>query len=214
MKSRIERQALTTTSFALLGLLSIKPWTTYELAGQMDKGLGKFWPRARSMLFKEPQKLVALGLAEASSEHVGRRARTVYTITPAGRLRLTAWLSTPGDGPVLEWEQLVKVFFAESGSKEDLLATLAAVRSWSDERLRYQRAKAQTYLDGVGTFPERAAITSLTGSFLAEFEALVGSWATRAQAIVETWPADIHDAQPDRRIIERVAKGTPLAFDD
>ena len=80
--------ALTPTSYAILGLLAVKPWTTYELAQQMDRALGRFWPRAESKLYEEPKKLVAHGLARASSETVGKRRRTVYTITAKGRRAL------------------------------------------------------------------------------------------------------------------------------
>src|SRR5215471_13786531 len=126
---------LTPTSYAILGLLALKPWTTYELAQQMDRALGQFWPRAQSKLYEEPKKLVAHGLARASSEVAGKRPRTVYTITPAGRRALAEWVPTSGAGPVLEFEQLIKVFFAEHGTKAELLATLAGVRAWSDEQL-------------------------------------------------------------------------------
>src|SRR4051795_2587089 len=87
---------LTTTSYAILGLLALKPWTTYELAQQMGRALGQFWPRAESKLYEEPKKLVALGLARASAETVGRRPRTVYSITPKGRRALRAWVPQPG----------------------------------------------------------------------------------------------------------------------
>src|ERR1043165_5639122 len=90
---------LTTTSYAILGLLAIKPWTTYELAQQMGRALGQFWPRAESMLYEEPKKLVAHGLVRASAESVGKRPRTVYTITPKGRRALRAWVPEPGTGP-------------------------------------------------------------------------------------------------------------------
>src|SRR3954470_20471000 len=95
---------LTTTSYAILGLLAIKPWTTYELAQQMGRALGQFWPRAESKLYEEPKKLVAHGLARASKETVGKRARTVYTITPKGRKALAAWVPKPGAGPSVEFE--------------------------------------------------------------------------------------------------------------
>ena len=68
--------ALTPTSYSILGLLALKPWTTYELAQQMERALGQFWPRAESRLYEEPKKLVAHGLARASSEMVGKRPRT------------------------------------------------------------------------------------------------------------------------------------------
>src|SRR5262249_12559250 len=111
--------SLTSTSYAILGLLAVKSWTTHELVQQVDHSLRRFWPRAASKLYEEPKKLVAHGYARASDDAVGRRRRTRYTITAPGRRALAAWLSQPGDGPVLECEQLVKLHFADSGTKAD-----------------------------------------------------------------------------------------------
>jgi len=197
---------LTTTSHALLGLLALQPWSTYELAAQMDRGLNMFWPRARSNVFEEPKKLVALGLAKASKEPVGRRFRTVYTITPKGRRALAGWLKRPGQGPALEWEQLVQVFFADGGTKRDLLATLREVVSWSDGQKRFHRQRARNYLDGEGPFPKRRQIQALVGVLLADFAAMVGDWAEGAIAVAEHWPEDILDAEPDRETFERIAE--------
>ena len=74
--------ALTTTSYAVLGLLAIKPWTTHELVLQVDRSLRRIWPRAQSKLYEEPKKLVDHGFARAAEEWVGKRRRTRYTITP------------------------------------------------------------------------------------------------------------------------------------
>ena len=81
---------LTTTSYALLGLLAIRPWSTYELARQMQRDLRFCWPRTESNLYAEPKKLIAHGLASASSEPRGKRRRTVYSITAAGRQALAS----------------------------------------------------------------------------------------------------------------------------
>ena len=51
----MSNKQLTPTSFAILGLLSIQPFTTYELAQQMDRTLSWFWPRAASMVYEEPK---------------------------------------------------------------------------------------------------------------------------------------------------------------
>ena len=125
---------LNTTSFAMLGMLAIRPWSTYELAKHVDRSLRPMWPRARSNLFNEPKKLVAHGLAVATEETVGRRPRTVYTITPAGRRALRHWLGTPGEGPILEFEQLLKVFFADHGTKTDALNAVATIKQWAHDR--------------------------------------------------------------------------------
>ena len=57
---------LTTTSYAILGLLRLRSWTPYELAKQVQKSLGWFWPRAERKLYDEPKNLVAHGLAKAA----------------------------------------------------------------------------------------------------------------------------------------------------
>ena len=120
---------LTTTSYAVLGLLAVRPWSTYELTRQMDRSLGRIWPRAVSKLYEEPKKLVEHGLAWGREESVGDRPRTVYSITRAGRRALAQWLAEPAAGPVLESEHLVKIFFSDQGTREDALATLAAARA-------------------------------------------------------------------------------------
>jgi DNA-binding PadR family transcriptional regulator len=195
--------ALTPTSYAILGLLAVKPWTTYELAQQMDRALGRFWPRAESRLYEEPKKLVAHGLAKATSEMSGKRPRTVYTITAKGRQALADWVPEPGEGPIVEFEQLIKVFFAEHGTKEDLLATLESVRQSSVERLGANVRVPQAYLDGVGPFPERLPWLLLVGEFLVDFYLMVERWAEWASEIVEAWPEEITEAEADRRTLER-----------
>lgn len=199
---------LTTTSYAILGLLAIKPWTTYELAQQMDRALGLFWPRTRSKLYEEPKKLVAFGLARASSEKVGKRPRTVYTITPGGRRALAGWVPQKGAGPVLEFEQLVKVFFAEHASTDDLLATLACVREWTEDQALAAAGIARGYLEGEGPFPERLPWLILVGQFLGDFTAMVDRWAEWATGVVEAWPVDLRSAEPDLETLEKMALRT------
>ena len=81
---------LSTTSHAILGLLSLRSWTTYELAKQVQRSLGWFWPRAERKLYDEPKRLVAAGLASSEREMTGARPRTVYAVTRRGPERAAA----------------------------------------------------------------------------------------------------------------------------
>ena len=195
---------LTTTSYAILGLLALRSWTTYELAQQMDRALSRFWPRARSKLYEEPKKLVAHGLARATSESVGRRPRTVYSITPKGRRALAQWVPTPSAGPVLEFEALVKVFFAEHGSRDDLLRTIDGARQWVLEQEASTADIPRAYLEGRGAFPERLPWLLLGGEFLARLNSAVSEWADWATEVVEGWPDDVRGAKPDMPTLERM----------
>lgn len=197
---------MTTTSYAILGLLAIKPWTTYELIQQVDRSLRRIWPRAQSKLYEEPKKLVALGFARASEEQVGKRRRTRYTITARGRRALAIWLDDPGAGPVLEFEQLLKIHFADSGTKETILANLAATLEWVQEQNEENLATGRAYLEGGGAFPQRSALNMLGGRFHTDFYAMVAHWAEWATGVVETWPDDPLDAVADRAAIEEAVR--------
>ncbi len=188
---------LTTTSYAVLGLLGVRSWSTYELTQQMDRSLGRIWPRAQSKLYEEPKKLAAGGYARATEERVGERPRTVYRITPKGRRALAEWMSEPAAGFVLESEQLLKIFFAENGSRQDALATLASVREWAEERNAGNLEAGRAYLAGEGPFQHRAAQTLLVGRFITDFYKLVADWSDWATALVEDWPEDPAEAVPD-----------------
>jgi DNA-binding PadR family transcriptional regulator len=207
----MSRTALTTTSYAILGLLAIRSWSTYELAQQMGRSLGHVWPRAESKLYEEPKKLVAYGLASASEKRVGQRRRTVYAITDEGRRALAAWLREPGAGPVLEFEQLLKIFFAESGTKADALATLAATRAWARARSAESLAVGREYLQGSGPFPQRLAQLTLTARFVIDFYAMVGEWAGWATGIIESWPDEPSRAEPDRAAVEETVRRAAAA---
>jgi len=196
----------TTTSFAILGLLAIKPWTTYDLIRQVDRSLRRMWPRTQSKLYEEPKKLVALGFAEATEERVGKRRRTWYAITPAGRAALAGWLAEPGDGPMLEFEQLVKIHFADRGTKEAVRAGLAATLAWVAAQNEENVAAARAYLDGAGEFPERAAVNHLVGRFLTDFYAMVTDWANWAIETVDTWSDDPSRATVDPAALAETAR--------
>jgi DNA-binding PadR family transcriptional regulator len=188
---------MTTTSYAILGLLAVQPWTTHELVQQVDRSLRRIWPRAQSKLYEEPKKLVAHGLARATDDPVGRRRRTRYTITPKGRRALARWLREPGAGPVLECEQLVKIHLADSGTRDDVLANLAATRAWVREQNEENLAAARAYLAGHGQFPERAALNQLVGRFLTDYYAMVDRWADWATTMAAAWPDDVRQAPFD-----------------
>lgn len=196
---------LTTTSYAILGLLAIKPWTTYELAQQVHVRMRRFWPRAESKLYEEPRKLAANGLATAEVGRVGRRRRTVFSGTPAGKRQLAQWLADPGGQPVLEFEALLKVFFAEHGTKADLLATLASVRDWAREQVAQDVETAQRYLEGDGQFSDRAAQLVLVGRFLSDFADMTGRWAQWATEEAEQWPTEVQQALPNWNSLKVIA---------
>ena len=181
------KKELTTTSYAILGLLALRPWTTYELAKQMQRTLHYYWPRAESRLYDEPKNLVAHGLATADKTVVGRRPRTIYTITFSGEQALRAWLATPSAGPSLESEAIVKVFCAVHGTKAELLSTIETIQAHGLMMRRHGTQVAQEYTDGRNAFPDRMHASALMFDFLWQYSGALIQWAERATQAVSAW---------------------------
>ena len=180
---------LTTTSFALLGLLAIRPWTTYELAKQMRRNFHYFWPRAESNLYAEAKRLVAGGWAQAQSRPVGQRRRTVYSITPSGRRVLERWLRRPASASRFEAEPLVKFAFAENGSKKQAMDHIRRILEHTHERQRELRAIFEEYLREEDPFPERVHINVVAYRLLWEYAQAEARWAAWALVEIERWPS-------------------------
>jgi PadR family transcriptional regulator AphA len=172
---------LTTTSYALLGLLAIEPWSAYELAKQMKRGFPWYWPRAERAIYAEPKNLVAHGLATAEAGSRGRQSRTVYAITPAGRKALRAWQAQPSALPRFESEALVRLTFLEHGSPGDAVVALASLREAASEIDAIVARVSGEYLAGRGPFPERLPQVALTGSFIAELATMFRTYADWAE---------------------------------
>ena len=91
----------------------------------------------------------------------------------------------------------MKISFADSGTKADILTNLDAARAWVAEQNEENLATARAYLDGQGLFPERAALNQLAGRFLTDFYVMVTRWVEWASGVVEDWPDDVQLAPID-----------------
>lgn len=180
---------LTTTSYAILGQLALQPWTMYDLAQQMVRNVHYFFPRAESQVYAEPKRLVELGLASAETEMTGKRARTVYSITEAGRAELSRWLASPiSKGPQLEFEAVLRVMLAPFGRDEDLAATLQQVRDDIGKMLEVADRIRWDYVDGKMPFQRHVIYRSMMHDFLARFADFIDEWAEQSAARLAKWP--------------------------
>jgi PadR family transcriptional regulator AphA len=176
-----------TTAYAILGLLALQPWSTYELAQQVQRSLNWFWPRAERRLYDEPKRLVADGLATSTPGFTGQRRRTVYEITAAGRAELADWLGRPPEPRAVEFEGLLKVFFADVGSRAALLATLGEIVEDARDRLGRLDLLIEQALAQGARFPERVHLQAVTLRQQVDTEMAVLDWAIWATEQVSAW---------------------------
>ena len=130
---------LTPTSYLVLGLLAREgPSTPYDLKRHVAATIGHFWSFPHALLYKEPPRLVGLGLLTEEREESGRRRR-LFSITEDGRLALRAWLARPARQPTeLRDLALLQLFFADL---EPTTARLAIAH----EQLEVHRAQLAEY---------------------------------------------------------------------
>ena len=185
---------LTSTSYALLGLLTIQPWSAYELTKYMRRSaLSGLWPRAEASIYREPKNLVEHGLATATTEEDGDRSRTVYEITQDGRQALAAWLEEPGDELRIEGEFALKVFFGDAGSLESVKAQLASVRRRYEAKVPADRDMLAGWLGGMARFPHRLQYMAMAADLVGRLQRAVAEWAVDWEAKVDDWETtDLH----------------------
>lgn len=178
---------LTTTSYAILGLLALRDHTTYELTKQMQRTIGYIWPRAERKLYDEPKRLVAAGYAEAVQDLVGRRRRTTYSITPAGREALARWLGTEPAPPALEFEGMLRVLFADQGGIDQLRHSLQAIATEAAARRAHFADMATGILATGGEYPHRAHVNALGMRFMTAYFEQITAWSDWALGEIDGW---------------------------
>lgn len=204
---------LTTTSYAILGLLDLRDWTAYELTQQARRSLAFVWPVSESQLYAEPKRLQREGLITIRSRKAGpQRTRQSLSITAAGRSELRAWLATEPAAPRLQTEVLVRTLFATAGSTQDLLDSLAATRLTVQEAYDYGRLVVEGYQRGDNPFPERLHVNVLWMVFVHDLLRLMLDWVEFARAEVSGWSdvTDGGDPARIRRLLDALLRDRPI----
>ena len=111
MKKRIKNRG-TSTSDAVLGLLSIAPMSGYTLRSVISRSIGHFWSESFGQIYPALRRLTEHGFVEKRTERQkGRPARHVYSLTEDGKKHLKQWLLVPPSDEVPRNELLLKLFF-------------------------------------------------------------------------------------------------------
>jgi DNA-binding PadR family transcriptional regulator len=97
----------------VLGLLSRRELSGYDLLKAADRSVGFFWTPAKSQLYALLPKLVEQGLLKSRRVEQDKRPdKTLYRITAAGHAALRAGLQQPSP-PVNRNPFELRVFFGE-----------------------------------------------------------------------------------------------------
>ena len=119
---------LSPTGRVILGVLAVEARSGYDIKALTDKSTRFFWAASYGQIYPELKRLAEAGLIEGSDEPQGGRKRTVYSITRDGRKALAEWLSAPEQVHELRDEGLLKLFFAATQGKDEVVAAIEGKR--------------------------------------------------------------------------------------
>lgn len=100
------------TRFAILGALTSRPMSGYDLKRFFEESVDFFWRESYGQIYPMLRALEKEGLVAALAEAESDRGRLKHKITPAGRAALTRWLREPAEPQVSRLEILLKMLFA------------------------------------------------------------------------------------------------------
>jgi PadR family transcriptional regulator, regulatory protein AphA len=134
--------------YAILGFLSYKPFSGYDLKKVFDSSVKHFWYADQSQIYRTLTRLTEEGLADVEIvEQTDRPDRKVYHITPKGRTELNNWLKGPFPVQQAHSGPLVQVFFAGQLTDEEILSKF-------EEAAAIFRAILETYTEVPGKIVE------------------------------------------------------------
>jgi DNA-binding PadR family transcriptional regulator len=113
---------LSATARVILGLLKFQPRTGYDIKRVTDFSTRYFWRASYGQIYPELRALEQAGLVRSREEPHGRRRRRVYELTAKGEQALSEWLHSESDTYELRDEGLLRLFFGELLTHDELLA--------------------------------------------------------------------------------------------
>jgi PadR family transcriptional regulator, regulatory protein AphA len=131
-------EELSPTAYVILGMLSWRPMSGYDIKAIVDHSTRFFWATSYGQIYPELHRLAEAGLVEGEAETGSGRRRTAYTLTATGREALRHWLAQEPRTFEQRDEGLLKLFFS-AAAPATAAATLDAKRADHERKLKRLR---------------------------------------------------------------------------
>ena len=175
---------LTPTARVILGMLRVGARTGYDIKQLIDVSTRFFWGASYGQIYPELRKLEAAGLVRGSHDPRGGVSRTAYELTAKGERVLHEWLTARPEVFEYRDEALLKLFFGDVLSRDELEANLRMAREeFEDVARRFREFEAQPRAEGAGVFPFEAL------RFGIELMEWIAAWYADLERRLEATPA-------------------------
>lgn len=106
------------TTHAILGLLSTRPLSGYEIKKNIDESIGNFWNESYGQIYPILKNLHEEGyVTKETRQDSGKREVYEYSITDDGMEYLQEWLEEDYANENVRIEFLLKIFFGANTNK-------------------------------------------------------------------------------------------------
>lgn len=166
--------------YALLGTLSIKPMSGYDIKKAWERSVGLAWNANYSQIYSQLHGLEKEGKVHRQDiVQEGKPNKRLYSLTDAGLADLKAWLREPIDMAYLKDEFMLKFFFADHLDKETLRKHLL-------DALRLMKERAQAVeLVTSGKAPTISRIGAHAAQMGLRYYHLYAQWIAEALELLD-----------------------------
>lgn len=174
-----------TTIYAILGLLTHKDMSGYDIKKTIDMTISYYWDVGYGQIYPTLKTLEKDGLVTKSVKTNGKGPnRIVYSITEAGKEKLTGWLSNPAGKEYVKYEILLKICFGNLLPFDENIKKISEFQDKSKKNLEMMNMFKEN-LDKVMEEDEAHHYYYLTVLFgLHTYKAYV-NWADEAMEILK-----------------------------
>jgi DNA-binding PadR family transcriptional regulator len=178
MPVRTITETLTTTECAVLGLLTRRAMSGYDLKKAIETSVGYFWGPAKSQIYAVLPRLVEAGYATSRKVAQSQRPdKQVYRITARGREAFKEWIDEPPSPPQPNRNPLLlKLYFGDLSSPERLAEHVR------ERRLAAEQLKAElTAFDAGPHDPQLDFYANLTRRYGHAYADAIIRWADETE---------------------------------
>lgn len=145
--------------YAILGLLSWKPSTGYEMKKVFEESTTMYWSGNNNQIYKTLVQLLEEGLVTSEVRHQeASPSKKVYTITDDGLTELKKWVVSPPEAPEFRKPFLVQLAWADQLSDEELNGLLLRYENEIKIELIYNQEKNRRGMQAPRRSPREALL--------------------------------------------------------
>lgn len=189
--------------YAILGLLSWKPQTGYDLKQIFRNSVTMYWSGSNNQIYRTLVKLheEKFVTREIEDQDAGP-SRKIYTITEEGEAALREWLLTSPDLPEIKHSFLIQLAWSDKLTNEELDGILAKYEEEVNLRwiMQHEFAEREVNNNPNRTPREKLLWDSISKNWILTYESEL-AW-------VQTLRADLRNLSTPKK----VSKNRPYTF--